>query len=85
MENLRKFKAEAKKQHSYKKKECIWRLSLPGPQNGMSSAIFSEAMCMHLCLPPMYVDEQASCDRVGKYIGRSKVDLYGIIAAHSYQ
>ena len=63
----------------------IWRLSLPGPQNGMSSAIFSEAMCMHLCLPPMYVDEQASRDRVGKYIGRSKVDLYGIIAAHSYQ
>ena len=60
-----------------------WRLSLPGPQNGMSSAIFSEAMCMHLCLPP--IDEQASRDRVGEYIGRSKVDLYGIIAAHSYQ
>ena len=31
----------------------IWRLSLPGPQNGMSSAIFNEAMRMHFCLPPM--------------------------------
>ena len=61
----------------------IWRLSLPGPQNGMSSAMFSEAMFVDLCLPPK--DKQARRHRVGEYIGRSKVDLYGIMAAQSYQ
>ena len=44
------------------------------PQNGMSSAMFSEAMFVHLCLPP--IDKQASRHRVGEYIGRSKVDLW---------
>ena len=54
------------------KLSSAWLLSLPGPQNGMSSAIFSEAMCMHLCLP-----SPACRDRVGEKIGRAKVDLYG--------
>ena len=58
-------------------------MALLVPQNGMSSAMFSEAMFVHLCLPP--IDKQASRHRVGEYIGRSKVDLYGIMAAQSYQ
>ena len=28
-----------------------WLLSLPGPHSGLSSPIFSEAVCSHLCLP----------------------------------
>ena len=28
-----------------------WLLSLPGPDTGLSSAVFSEAMAAHLCLP----------------------------------
>ena len=54
-------------------------LSLPGPHNGLSSAIFSEAVCMNLCLP-----SPVCRDRVGKSIGRTKVDIHGdkVMAAH---
>ena len=28
-----------------------WLLALPGPETGISSKVFSEAMAAHLCLP----------------------------------
>ena len=30
-----------------------WLLSLPGPNNGLTSSVFSEAVCSNLCLPSL--------------------------------
>ena len=54
------------------KLSSAWLLSLPGPFNGLSSAIFSESMCSNLCLP-----SPICRDRVGEKIGKSSVDYYG--------
>ena len=61
------------------KLSAAWLLALPGPQNGLTSAVFSEAMCMNLCLP-----SPACRDRVGESIGRTKVDQFGdkVMSAH---
>ena len=49
-----------------------WLLSLPGPHSGLSSSIFSEAVCKNLCLP-----SPACRGRVGELIDRCNVDQYG--------
>ena len=54
------------------KLSSAWLLSLPGPHNGLTSVIFSEAVCMNLCLPSPVCQ-----DRLGESVGRVKVDLYG--------
>ena len=54
------------------KLSSAWLLSLPGPHNGLSSEIFSEAMCSNLCLP-----SPVCRDRVGERLGKVHVDLYG--------
>ena len=61
------------------KLSSAWLLALPGPQNGLTSAVFSEAMCMNLCLP-----SPACRDQVGEIIGRTKVDQFGdkVMSAH---
>ena len=30
-----------------------WKLSLPGPTNGLTTPVFQEVMAMHLCLPSL--------------------------------
>ena len=55
------------------KLSSAWLLSLPGPCTGMSSPVFAEAMCSHLCLP-----SPACGDRVGERVSRGAVvDLFG--------
>ena len=49
-----------------------WLLSLPGPNNGLTSCVFREAVCSNLCLP-----SPACRDKVGQRIGRTIVDKYG--------
>ena len=49
-----------------------WLLALPGPNNGLTSPIFSEAVCSNLGLP-----SPVCRDKIGERIGRSYVDLYG--------
>ena len=49
-----------------------WLLSLPGPHNGLSATIFSEAVCLNLGLP-----SPACCEKVGQRLGRVTVDYYG--------
>ena len=53
------------------KLSSAWLLSYPGPHTGMP-AVFSEAVCGHLCLP-----SPACRDRVGEKVGKAEVDLYG--------
>ena len=54
------------------KLSSAWLLALPGPVTGLTSPIFSEAVCSSLCLP------SPSCrERVGEKIGKTTVDLYG--------
>ena len=49
-----------------------WLLSLPGPHNGLSTTIFSEAVCLNLGIP------SPSCrEKVGQRLGRVAVDYYG--------
>ena len=36
---------------NFDKMSGAWLLALPGSLNGLSSAVFAEAMCAHLCLP----------------------------------
>ena len=43
-----------------------WLLALPGPDNGLSSPVFSEAMAAHLCLPSPAVT-------AGQWVGRTTV------------
>lgn len=49
-----------------------WILALPGPTNGLSSQVFTEAMAAHLALP-----SPACQDRLGEPlgVGGKKVDL----------
>ena len=54
------------------KLSSAWLLSLPGPQNGLSADIFSEAVCSNLCLPSPVCRE-----RVGERLGRSSIDPFG--------
>ena len=49
-----------------------WLLALPGPETGLSSAVFVEAAAAHLCLP-----SPACSDKVGQKVGRTTVDIYG--------
>ena len=51
----------------------LWLLALPGPHSGLSSQVFSETMCAHLCLP-----SPVCRDRIGENICRGAVvDRYG--------
>ena len=43
-----------------------WLLALPGPDNGLSSPVFSEAMAAHLCLPSPAV-------AAGQWVGKTTV------------
>ena len=43
-----------------------WLLALPGPDNGLSSPVFSEAMAAHLCLPSPAVT-------AGQWVGKTTV------------
>ena len=54
------------------KLSSAWLLSLPGPHTGLSSQIFSEAVCANLCIP-----SPACRDRVGERIGKTFIDCYG--------
>ena len=54
------------------KLSSAWLLAYPGPHTGMSSTVFSEAVCSHLCLP-----SPVCRDRVGERVGRAVVDLFG--------
>ena len=54
------------------KLSSAWLLSLPGPHNGLSAEIFSEAVCASLCLP-----SPVCRDRVGERLGRFTVDAFG--------
>ena len=35
---------------NFDKQSGAWLLALPGPVNGLSSAVFAETLCAHLCL-----------------------------------
>ena len=54
------------------KLSAAWLLSLPGPHSGLTSTIFSKAVCMNLCLP-----SPVCRGRIGETIGRAKVDQFG--------
>ena len=55
------------------KLSTAWWQALPGPFSGLTSPVFSEAMCTHLCLP-----SPACSDRLGETIGRGDiVDVFG--------
>ena len=54
------------------KLSSAWLLAYPGPHTGMSSAVFSEAVCSHLCLP-----SPVCRDRVGERVGKAAVDMFG--------
>ena len=57
----------------FDKLSSAWLLSLPGPHSGLSSPVFCEAMCAHLCLP-----SPACMERLGEPVARGAVvDLYG--------
>ena len=51
-------------------------MSLPGPETGLSSAVFSEAMAAHLCLPSPAVNAGGW---VGKWTvrGEAVIDKFG--------
>ena len=61
---------------NYDKLSGAWLLALPGPHNGLTSKVFSEAMAAHLCLPSPAV---VASGWVGQTIGRRgvKIDPYG--------
>ena len=54
------------------KLSSAWLLGFPGPNSGLSSTVFSEAVCGHLCLP-----SPACRDRVGQKVGKAVVDRFG--------
>ena len=37
----------------FDKLSTAWKLSLPGPTNGLTTRVFQEVMAMHLCLPSL--------------------------------
>ena len=41
----------------FDKLSTAWKLSLPGPVNGMASRVFQEVMASHLCLPSLAIKE----------------------------
>ena len=47
-------------------------LNVPGAHTSLSSPVFKEAVAALLCVPSLVCR-----DRVGKRVGRSRVDLYG--------
>ena len=51
---------------NFDKTSGAWLLSLPGPETGLSSAVFSEAMAAHLCLPSPAVT-------AGGWVGKNTV------------
>ena len=61
---------------NFDKLSGAWLLALPGSMNGLSSAVFAESLCAHLCLPSPAV---MGSGWVGKSIGRrgAEVDCYG--------
>lgn len=58
---------------NFDKLSGAWLLAVPGPQSGLSSRVFGEAMAAHLCLPFAAV---VSSGWVGQSIG-TKVDCFG--------
>ena len=55
------------------KLSTAWKLSLPGPTNGLSSSVFKEVMAQHLCLP-----SPACASIVGQRVGAAGVvDPFG--------
>ena len=54
------------------KLSSAWLLSYPGPHTGLSSLIFSEAVCSHLCLP-----SPACEDWIGDKVGKTVMDMFG--------
>ena len=51
---------------NYDKISGAWLLALPGPDTGLSSPVFMEAMAAHLCLPSPSV-------RAGGWVGKNTV------------
>ena len=74
------FQTQGVKQHNHKasrpvlaypqldKLSTAWKLSLPGPTNGLSSPVFKEVMAQHLCLP-----SPACASIVGQRVGAAGV------------
>ena len=57
----------------FDKLSTAWLLALPGPHSGLSSQVFSKALCAYLCLL-----SPACRDRVGETIARGVVvDVFG--------
>ena len=58
------------------KLSVAWLLALPGSMNRLSSAVFAESLCAHMCLPSPAV---MGSGWVGKSIGRrgAEVNCYG--------
>ena len=61
---------------NFDKMSGAWLLALPGSMNGLSSTVFAEAVCAHLCLPSPAV---TGSSWVGRTLGRRgvAVDHYG--------
>ena len=55
------------------KLSTAWKLSLPGPLNGMSSKVFQEVMSAHLCLPSL-----ATREVVGHMVRDSRGNLHEV-------
>ena len=51
---------------------AAWLLALPGPETGLSSAAFSEALAAHLCMP-----SPACAGKLGMKVARQTLDAFG--------